>query len=153
MNTQQPQRKTGVDVNTWILIAIFVCVAATSLYIFMSTKNDSSSAPAVAQTTTSTTAYAGDATNKYDDFMQYTRENFGQAEQMNNVDLIEYGDLVCGSLDSGYSIATVVDTVSRESQSSANIEFGAVVIYSAISYLCPEYTQALNAYLESDSTN
>lgn len=154
MNMQPPQlpRQQSSDRN--ILVAILVVVVAIGVYVLASSRGESTSAPAAVTTTTAAANIsAGDATNKYDDFMAYARENSGQANAMGSAELIEYGDLVCQSLDNGYSIATVVDTVSRASGTASDLELGAAVISGAISYICPEYTQALETYLGSDSSN
>jgi hypothetical protein len=87
--------------------------------------------------------------NKYDSYYEHVLNNSGQANTASKADVIEFGDLVCQSLDNGQSVAAVANVVANASGSTSDMELGAAVIYGAIKYLCPEYDAMLQAYLSN----
>lgn len=89
------------------------------------------------------------ATNKYDDYVSWVKNNSGQANSTSNSQIIETGDLVCSALDSGRTIKEVATLMQETASTSSDIELYAAVLYGAVKYLCPEYQQAMTDYLAS----
>lgn len=87
------------------------------------------------------------AANKYDSYYAHVLNNSGRANTMTKSDVIELGDLVCGALDEGNSIRSVVNLMSSYASGTQDSEYFASVIFGAVTYLCPEYTADMRAYL------
>lgn len=147
MEAQAPQHLSN---DKKAIIGLLLVVVALGTYLFATTRDDSP-APAAVTTTVAIEAPAEDTTNKYEDYVAYVRDNAGRANSIDAAQLIEFGDLVCGSLDNGYSIGAVVDVISRSSSSYADVSLGAALIYGAVTKLCPEYDPILQAYLNDDT--
>lgn len=88
-------------------------------------------------------------TNKYDSYYEYVLNHSGQANSMSKADVIQLGDLVCQSLDEGNSVGRVAQVVADSVDTTSGLELGAAAIYAAITYICPEYTSQLNAYVSN----
>jgi hypothetical protein len=132
-----------------VVVAAVAAVVITALIVFGMSSSDKSSTD-VADTAANTTPYVPTpepVSNKYDQYYEHVLSNSGQANSMAKSDVIEFGDLVCQSLDKGYSIAAVVDVLSDSSTSNSDVELSASVVYGAITYLCPEYRSNLQTYL------
>lgn len=128
-----------------VTIAIFALVVGASLGGGQSSGNNTPAATDVPRTYQQTPAVP--AGNKYDSYYEHVLNNSGQANSMAKSTVIEFGDLVCQSLDNGYSIGQVVNVLDDASTTSSDIELSASVMYGAITYICPEYSDALAAYL------
>lgn len=89
------------------------------------------------------------ATNKYDDYVAWVKNNSGQANSASNSQIIETGDTICNALDSGRSIKEVADLMTETANTASDIELYAAVLYGAVVYLCPEYRAEMNEYLAS----
>ena len=87
--------------------------------------------------------------NKYDLYYQHLLDNSGQAQTSSKATLIELGDLTCGALERGNSVAAVVDVLNDASSGKSDTDLYASVLVGAVSYLCPEYARELKAYLTS----
>lgn len=87
--------------------------------------------------------------NKYDRYLEHVLNHSGKANTWSKDKLIEFGDLVCQSLDEGNSIRQVVNLLSSYSNSQSDLELFAAVTYAAITYICPEYQTDLSAYLNN----
>lgn len=90
---------------------------------------------------------ASAAANKYDNYYEHVLNNSGRANTMAKADVIELGDLVCSALDEGNSIRAVVNLMSSYSSGTQDSEYFASVIFGAVTYLCPEYTADMRAFL------
>jgi len=87
--------------------------------------------------------------NKYDDYVNYVLNNSGKANTWSRADVIEFGDLVCQSLDNGNSIRSVTNLLEGYAKSKSDAELFASVMVGSISHLCPEYKSDLSYYLNS----
>lgn len=89
------------------------------------------------------------ATNKYDDYVKFVRDNSGQAYSAATSDIVEAGDLVCSALDSGRDVREVANMMEGLANTSSDIELYAAVLYGAVQYICPEYYIQMSEYLAS----
>jgi hypothetical protein len=132
-----------------VIAAAVAAVVITALIVFgMSSSGESSTD--VADTAANTTPYVPTpepVSNKYDKYYDHVLDNSGQANSMSKSDVIEFGDLVCQSLDNGNSVAAVVKILSDYSTDNSDVELSASVVFGAITYLCPEYRSNLQTYL------
>lgn len=99
--------------------------------------------------TTTVAPYVAPVTNKYDDYYAHVLKNSGQANSESKADVIEFGDLVCQSLDAGNSVQKVVALLNSYAETTSDRELYAAVITGAIMYLCSEYNSALQNYLDA----
>lgn len=93
--------------------------------------------------------YVAPVTNKYDDYYAHVLKNSGQANTEPKADVIEFGDLVCQALDAGNSVQKVVKLLNGYAESNSDIELYAAIITGAVMYLCPEYNNDLQNYLDA----
>lgn len=136
---------------------IFFGVAVLILAAAIAIPGDKSGSDVANSTTTTAYASAIDPIgegniapiNKYDAYYNNVIENSSRAAAATRAQVIQFGDLVCQSLDEGNSIRQVVQVLSDASVDSADIELAAAVIYAAITYICPEYSSDLSAYLSN----
>ena len=143
-----PTPKPGEGMKQMGIIMALIAVVALLIGILLaSSKNDSSSPDTTPAPAPVITLPSAPAVNKYDSYYNHVMNNSGQANTWSKADVIEYGDLVCQSLDNGSSIAQVVSVISNASNSTSDAELGASVVFGAITYLCDEYKLNLNAYL------
>lgn len=139
----QPKKDNKLQI---IAASIFALAAAILIFaITLPSDGEMTSAPDTSRAPIVTSA----PINKYDSYYEHVLNNSGQANTASKADVIEFGDLVCQSLDNGQSVAAVANVVSNASSSSSDIELGAAVIFGAIKYLCPEYDAMLQAYLNN----
>lgn len=89
--------------------------------------------------------------SKYDRYLEHVYNNSGQANTWTKAKLIEFGDLVCQSLDQNNSIAQVVNLLSSYSKTTSDMELFASVVYGSIHYICDEYIGDLNLYLSTSN--
>jgi len=87
--------------------------------------------------------------NKYDNYMDHVLANSGQANTADPSKLIEFGDLVCETLDEGNSVAYVAALLESYVAKKSDAELFAAVMTGAVLYICPEYKPAMSAYLNS----
>ena len=87
------------------------------------------------------------AANKYDSYYEHVLNNSGRANTMAKADVIELGDLVCAALDEGNPVGSVVSLMSSYSSGTSDTEYFASVIYGAVTYICPEHSASVRAYL------
>ena len=88
--------------------------------------------------------------NKYDDYLDHVLNNSGQANtSWTESKLIEFGDIVCSSLDSGTSISRVVSIMESNSVTNSDTELLVSILVGSVTYLCPEYAYDLKAYIAS----
>jgi hypothetical protein len=143
-----PTPKPGEGMKQMGIIMALIAVVALLIGILLaSSQNDSSSPDTTPAPVPVITSPPAPAVNKYDAYYSHVMNNSGQANTWSKADVIEYGDLVCQSLDNGSSIARVVSVISNASSSTSDAELGASVVFGAITYLCDEYKLDLNAYL------
>lgn len=147
----QPEKKETITFNKKNLAIAFLAVALFFLFIIILLPGDKSSSPATtaAPVVTDAPAPITPAVNKYDQYLQHVYNNSGQANSISKADLIEYGDIICQSLDQGKTIAWIVNYLSRNSSGQSDMELYASVMYGAIHYICSEYTGDLNLYLNN----
>lgn len=86
-------------------------------------------------------------TNKYTKFYDHVMENSGQAQTWDKSNIIELGDLICGALDDGNSVASVIELLESNSDGSSDTELFASLLVGAISYICPEYVNQMENYI------
>jgi hypothetical protein len=130
-----------------IIMGLIAIVALLIGILLASSQNDSSSSDVKPDPAPVITASPAPAVNKYDAYLEHVYNNSGKANTWSKADVIEYGDLVCQSLDNGSSISRVVSVISSASSSTSDAELGASVVFGAITYLCDEYKLDLNSYL------
>lgn len=147
-----PEKKDTVTFNKKNLAIAFLAVSIIILIIAIAVPGDKSSSPvstnAPAPVVTNPPITAPPA-NKYDQYMDHVLNNSGQANTWSKADVIEFGDLVCQALDNGNSVRQVVNLLEGYAKTNSDVEFFASVAFGAITYICPEYTTALDAYLNS----
>lgn len=137
--------------NVTVIVAAVAAVAITAL-IVIGVLSSGKSSNDIADKATNAAPYVPTpepVSNKYDQYYDHVLNNSGQANSMAKSEVIEFGDLVCQSLDNGYSIAAVVNVLSDSSSNNSDVELSASVVYGAITYLCPEYGNALQTYLNN----
>lgn len=142
-----PQRNN--DVFKYVAVGLLAAVVALLVALVASGSGSGSSEKSAPATTTPVPVETTPAPveNKYDLYYEHVLNNSGQANSMSKSDVIEFGDLVCQTLDEGYSIERVVRVLAEASTSTSDQELSASVMYGAITYLCSEYKSALAAYL------
>jgi hypothetical protein len=145
MPPTQPQKK---DNKLQIIAAVFAGLAFLGV-IFAITMPSGNEFTPTAATQAPQPVVTSPAINKYDAYYEHVLNNSGQANTAGKADVIEFGDLVCQSLDAGRSIAAITELVANASSSTSDMELGAAVIYGAVKHLCPEYDSMLRAYLNS----
>lgn len=148
--TPQPEKKDTLTFNkknlaiAFLAVSIFILILAIVIPSSNSSSSVTTDAPAPVITNP---PYTPPAQNKYDQYMDHVLNNSGQANTWSKADVIEFGDLVCGALDKGNSIASVVNLLQGYAKSNSDIEFFASVAFGAITYICPEYKSDLDIYL------
>jgi hypothetical protein len=135
------------DNKLQIIAASVFGAAVLLLLIVIAVPSDKAAVPAAV--TQPAPVITAPAVNKYDSYYEHVLNNSGQANTASKSDVIEFGDLVCQSLDNGKSVAAITEVVANASGSTSDMELGAAVIYAAIKYLCPEYDPMLQAYLNN----
>jgi hypothetical protein len=83
------------------------------------------------------------------DFLAYVNQTAGDAIYWSDDDLLEVGLLVCEALDSGATMREVAQTMEDSAVTNGDVELFATVMYAAVINLCPQYEQALMAYINS----
>ncbi len=144
----QPEKKDTLTVNKKNFAIAFLAAAIAILAIVLIASGDNSSNSSTITTEAPVfTAAPAPAVNKYDAYLEHVYNNSGQANTISKASLIEYGDTICESLNSGRSIPWIVNYLSQASSGYSDNALFASVIYGAITYICDEYKPALNAYL------
>jgi hypothetical protein len=145
-----PAPKPGAGMKQLGIIMALIAVVALLIGILLaSSQNDSSSPDTTPAPAPVITLPSAPAVSKYDSYYNHVINNSGKANTWTKADVIEYGDLVCQSLDNGSSINQVVSVISNASSSTSDAELGASVVFGAITYLCDEYKYDLNVYLQN----
>lgn len=146
----QPEKKETVTFNKKNLAIAFLAVSIFILILAIVIPGDKSSSPATtnapAPVVTNPPVTAAPA-NKYDQYMDHVLNNSGQANTWSKADVIEFGDLVCQSLDKGNTIPAVVRLLESYAKTDSDVEFFASVVFGSITYICPEYKYAMQEYL------
>lgn len=150
MSDQQfppPAQQTTKSVNVktvWIAAALAAIIAAMAVVIVMGSRSDDKSAdPQVI--TTPEESMSG---TKYDDYYQYVRNKSSVANTESKATVLEFGDYVCGLLDSGYSVGEIVDEMKKYTTDSRSAsEYAAAVLLGATRYICPEHYSLVEGYL------
>lgn len=144
-----PEKKDTVTLNKKNLAIAFLAVALFILVIVLIIPGDKSSAPVTTDPAPVVTnpPVTSPPKNKYDDYVNHVLNNSGQANNWSKAKLIEFGDVVCETLDNGSSIRSVVNMMESYAANNSDVEFFASVAMGSIYYICPEYIPALNAYL------
>jgi hypothetical protein len=146
----QPEKKDTLTFNKKNLAIAFLAVSIFILILALVIPGSNSSSPATNDApapAVTNPPYTPPAENKYDQYMDHVLNNSGQANTWSKSDVIEFGDLVCGALDKGNSISSVVNLLQGYAKSNSDIEFFASVAYGSITYICPEYKPDLDVYL------
>ena len=141
---------SGSKNNTTVVVIVAAIAAVIITALIVLGVSSGKSSTDVADTTVNTVPYVPTpepASNKYDQYYGHVLDNSGQANSMSKSDVIEFGDLVCQSLDNGNSVAAVVKILSDSSADNSDVELAASVVFGAITYLCPEYRSDLQTYL------
>ena len=146
-----PPPSTGKTYTTKQLGAGLFFLAAIALFIGVIIAPSTKESTPVTTTTSTTQApvYSAPVVNKYDAYLEHVYNNSGQANTLTKAKLIEYGDIICQALDSGRSIAWIVNYLSTNSTGQSDNELYASVVYGAITYICDEYKGDLNLYLNN----
>jgi hypothetical protein len=148
--TPQPDKKDTLTFNKKNLAIAFLAVSIFILILALVIPGSNSSSPATNDApvpAVTNPPYTPPAENKYDQYMDHVLNNSGQANTWSKADVIEFGDLVCGALDKGNSISSVVNLLQSYAKSNSDIEFFASVAFGSITYICPEYKPDLDVYL------
>lgn len=131
-----PEKKDTVTLNKKNL-TIFGLIAAISVLVIaliISNKGSDSSSSSTTDTTVSSisnTPVTAPAQNKYDQYINHVLNQSGKANTWTDANLIEFGDLVCQSLDNGSSIRQVVDILGRNVRNDSDVVFFASVVRGA----------------------
>lgn len=140
-----PDPKKGITINPKYATA-FALVAFVLFIVVLAIPGDKQNT--VPTTVAPVQTYApAPAVNKYDAYLEHMYNNSGQANTISKADLIEYGDLVCGALDSGRTIPWIVNYLSSNASGQSDVELFASLVYGSITYICDEYKGDLNLYL------
>lgn len=140
----QPAAKS-VNVKTvWIAAALAAIIAAMAVIIVMGAQSDDKSAEPQGSVTTEESMSG----TKYDDYYQYVRNKSSVANTESKATVLEFGDYVCGLLDSGYSVGEIVEEMQKYTTDSRSAsEYGAAVLIGATRYICPEHSGLVEDYL------
>lgn len=145
-----PEKKDTITFNKKNLAIAFFALSFLILLIAIVVPGDKSSSPdttpAPAPIVTNPPITSPPA-NKYDKYMDHVLQNSGKANTWSKADVIEFGDLVCQAMDKGNDIRQVVNLLESYAKTDSDVEFFASVVFGAITYICPEYTYAMNEYL------
>lgn len=144
-----PQKKDTVTFNKKNLAIAFLAVSIFILIIAIVVPGDKTSSPADTTPAPIVTNPPAPVKSKYDRYIDHVLNESGQANTWTNANLIEFGDLVCQSLNNGSSIREVVNILSRNVKNDSDIVFFAAVVRGAIENICPEYMNDLRYYLNS----
>lgn len=142
---QQKDNKVQILAGSFFALAIAILVAVIAIPSSGSDGDSGSQTVATIQVPDVTAA----PVNKYDSYYQHVLNNSGQANSISKADVIQIGDLVCQALDEGNSIADVVAVVERAASTTSDAEYGAAVIFGAVTYLCPEYNAMMQSWLRN----
>jgi hypothetical protein len=146
----QPEKKDTVTFNKKNLAIAFLAVAIAILAIvLLAPSNNSSTTTDTVASSPVVTAAPAPAINKYDAYVEHVYNNSGQANSMTRATIIEYGDIICQSLDSGRTIPWITSYLSEYSNGQSDIELYASIVYGAVKHICPEYMPDMQAYLNS----
>ena len=85
--------------------------------------------------------------SKYDQYLNALYNGSAQARDWEEGKLLELGSLVCDYFDNGGNLSGLIDTFSSNAEGSYDTEFYAVVMASAVTFLCPEYKAYVSAQL------
>lgn len=140
-----PKKDNKIQILAASFFAFAIAVLAAAIVIPSSNDNSKETAATTAQVPDTTAAQ----TNKYDLYYQHVLNNSGQANLVSKADVIQTGDLVCQALDAGNSIADVISVVDSTAETTSDAEYGASVIFGAVTYLCPEYDAMMRSYLRN----
>ena len=146
-----PKKKDTVTFNKKnIIISTLVAILAVIIFAVAVSGNSSDevNTDSVAVDTNPPAAPAP-TTNKYDNYMDHVLANSGQANTADPSKLIEFGDLVCETLDEGNSVAYVAALLESYVAKKSDAELFAAVMTGAVLYICPEYKSQMSAYLNS----
>ena len=88
-------------------------------------------------------------TMDYNAYLAFVNSYSTGALLISDYDLITYGDNVCTTLFSGSSVQDVVEYLSSTPMSYSESSLVASVVSGAITYLCPEFLNEMNFYLEN----
>ena len=142
-----PEPKKGLTINPKYALA-FAIAAFVLLIVVIAIPGDKQNT--VPNTVAPVQTYApAPVVNKYDAYLEHMYNNSGQANTISKADLIEYGDLICGALDSGRTIPWIVNYLSTNASGQSDVELFASLVYASITYICDEYKGDLNLYLSN----
>jgi hypothetical protein len=148
-----PEKKDTVTLSKKNLAIAFFAAAFVLLFIVLaipsSNSDDKSSVATDSIPVATQPPVQTSPVNKYDDYVNYVLNNSGKANTWSRADVIEFGDLVCQSLDNGNSIRSVVNLLNGYANSNSDAELFASVMIGSINNLCPEYKTDLNYYLNN----
>jgi hypothetical protein len=147
----QPEKKDTVTFNKKNLAIGFLVISLIILIIAIAVPgDDKTSAPAVTAApapVVTNPPVTAPPVNKYDKYVNALQGFSGQANSWSRPKLIEFGDLVCETLDNGKSISSVVSLMENYAKTQSDVEFLAGVVMFSVQHICPEYMSDLNAYL------
>lgn len=142
----QPQQK---DNKIQILAASFFALAIAILVAVIAIPSSNSDSGDRGTTMIQVPDVTVAPANKYDLYYEHVLNNSGQANTMGKTTVIKTGDLVCQALDEGNSVADVVAVVASASTTTSAAEYGAAVVFAAITYLCSEYDAMMQSWLRN----
>ena len=142
---QQKDNKIQILAASFFALAIAILVAVIAIPSSNSDSDSGNNDATMIQVPDVTAA----PVNKYDSYYEHVLNNSGQANTLSKADVIKIGDLVCQALDEGNSIADIVTVVERAASTTSDAEYGAAVIFGAVTYLCPEYNAMMQSWLRN----
>jgi hypothetical protein len=84
---------------------------------------------------------------KYDQYLNALYNGSAQSREWSEARLLELGSIVCDSFESGATLDAVIQVFANNADGSYDTEFYAVVMTSAVSFLCPEFEAYVNSQI------
>lgn len=98
-------------------------------------------------TTPPTTEAPAPEANKYDQYLEMLYSESAQARSWNESDLLELGNIVCDTFDSGGTVDGVLTVFANNADGSYDTDLYAAVLAGAVTYLCPEWADYVQSQL------
>lgn len=77
--------------------------------------------------------------NKFDAYLEMLYTNSAQARAWDESDLLELGNIVCDTFDSGGTLDGVLTVFSNNADGSYDMDLYSAVIAGSVTFLCPEW--------------
>lgn len=85
--------------------------------------------------------------NKYDKYLEMLFANSAQARAWDESDLLELGNIVCDTFDSGGTLDGVLTVFANNADGSYDMDLYSAVIAGSVTFLCPEWADYVKEQL------